>query len=69
MDDLFQQATGALHWQPETALHTPIPMIEMALRGHYKAQGYEFPDETEPAPVDINAKIRKVFGGRARKAG
>jgi len=33
LEEIFRLATGWLGWPPETALHTPIPQIILAIDG------------------------------------
>jgi hypothetical protein len=35
LDHLFKGATGWLGWTPDVALHTPMPLIELAMEGRY----------------------------------
>lgn len=76
LDRLFEMATGWLGWPPDVVLNTPIPQIELAIRGKIEfvkatnpfGSGDRDGDGKNPAvpsgPVDrgkVAADIRKTM--------
>lgn len=72
VDYLFGVATGWLGWPPDTAWHTPIPQIMLALdarldwTGRGQAQG-QAPGAKPPTRQSVADKLKSFLRGRPKQ--
>jgi len=72
VDYLFGVATGWLGWSPDTAWHTPIPQIMLALdarldwTGRGQAQG-QAPGAKPPTRQSVADKLKSFLRGRPKQ--
>lgn len=65
---MLKRAMGWLRWEPDVALNTPFPLIQLALDGFIETRGGGSKSE-DGEPKDVAGKVRRAFDGMIEAGG